>query len=86
MQQSTRYREELLIARNVQQALLPKQFPTNPYCQISAIAEPAREVGGDYYDDSQIDPSRLAMVVGDVSGKGTSAPFTWHKQRACFRH
>lgn len=85
MQQSTRYREELLIARNVQQALLPKQFPTNPYCQISAIAEPAREVGGDYYDYSQIDPSRLAMVVGDVSGKGTSAAFHMAQTKGVFQ-
>lgn len=85
MQQSTRYREELLIARNVQQALLPKQFPTNPYCQISAIAEPAREVGGDYYDYSQIDPSRLALVVGDVSGKGTSAAFHMAQTKGVFQ-
>lgn len=85
MQQSTRYREELLIAQTVQQALLPKQFPKNPYCQISAIAEPAREVGGDYYDYSQIDAASLAIVVGDVSGKGTSAAFHMAQTKGVFQ-
>lgn len=85
MEQSTRYREELQIARTVQQALLPTAFPQLPYCEIAAIAEPAREVGGDYYDYSQIDPSRLALVVGDVSGKGTSAAFHMAQMKGIFQ-
>lgn len=83
--QAARYKEELEIAQRVQQALLPKTFPPSEYCEIAAFAESAREVGGDYYDYNQIDDYRLALIIGDVSGKGTDAAFHMAQMKGIFQ-
>jgi serine phosphatase RsbU (regulator of sigma subunit) len=68
-----RLEQELLIARNIQMSLLPQAAMTMPGVSLTAHCEPAREVGGDYYDFLPIDDSRFAVLIADVAGKGTSA-------------
>lgn len=67
---------DLNIAREIQQAILPKVFPPFPGEQsfdIYASMVAAKEVGGDFYDFFLIDQDRLGFVIGDVSGKGIPA-------------
>ncbi len=67
---------ELRIAKKIQRSMLPCIFPAFPHRQdldIYAIMDPAREVGGDFYDFFFIDKNNLAMVIADVSDKGISA-------------
>lgn len=74
--QLTRLREEMAIARQMQMASLPATFPPYPGrtdFDIYATVEPAQEVGGDFYDFLLIGDHRLAILIGDVSGKGVSA-------------
>jgi serine phosphatase RsbU (regulator of sigma subunit)/anti-sigma regulatory factor (Ser/Thr protein kinase) len=69
-------RRELDIASSIQQSILPRTFPPFPDrldFQIFAAMIPAREVGGDFYDFFFVDHERLALVIGDVSGKGVPA-------------
>ena len=68
-----RLEQELRIARNIQMSLLPQGPLSMPGISLVAHCEPAREVGGDYYDFLPIDDSTLGILVADVSGKGTSA-------------
>ena len=65
--------DELRIAREIQKSLLPIQPPVMPGLTIVDLCEPAREVGGDYYDFFELGPRQLGMLIADVSGKGTSA-------------
>lgn len=65
--------DELRIARHIQQSLLPVQPPAIAGLDVSAVCEPAREVGGDYYDFFDLGPRQLGVLMADVSGKGTSA-------------
>lgn len=67
---------ELKVAREIQQQLVPSHFPVTPIRKefdIYASLEPAREVGGDFYDFFFIDRNSLCLVIGDVSGKGVPA-------------
>jgi len=68
-----RLEQELRIARNIQMSLLPQSALAMPGLSLTAHCEPAREVGGDYYDYLPIDDKRLALLIADVAGKGTSA-------------
>lgn len=68
-----RLEEELRIARSIQMSLLPKDRVSVPGLSIAALCLPATEVGGDYYDFIPLDDDRLALLIADVSGKGTSA-------------
>lgn len=65
--------EELALARSIQKQLLPKCNPDIAGLDICASNEPALVVGGDYYDYIAISPTKLLVVVADVSGKGMSA-------------
>ena len=67
---------ELDIARNIQASMLPCIFPAFPdraEFDIYASMDPAKEVGGDFYDFFMVDERHLAIVVADVSGKGVPA-------------
>ncbi|MGM0414696.1 MAG: PP2C family protein-serine/threonine phosphatase [Bacillota bacterium] len=67
---------ELKIANKIQASMLPRIFPPYPDREefdIYASMTPAREVGGDFYDFYLIDEDRVAIVIGDVSGKGVPA-------------
>ncbi|MCF8240113.1 MAG: SpoIIE family protein phosphatase [Melioribacteraceae bacterium] len=70
-----RLQGEIAIAHDVQMSFLPKENPEITGLDIVAKCKPANEVGGDYYDFIQKSPSNIAVVIGDVSGKGTKAAF-----------
>ena len=70
-----RLKREVEIARSVQESFLPRQMPEVAGLDIAAMCLAAYEVGGDYYDFVKLGPGKLAVVVGDVSGKGTQAAF-----------
>jgi PAS domain S-box-containing protein len=65
--------EELRLARDIQQHLLPETPPDIPGYDIAALNIPAKEVGGDYYDFMKISDDKLFFCLGDVSGKGIPA-------------
>src|SRR5215217_1078585 len=65
--------QELELARSIQQASLPKELPTLEGWQISPFYRPAREMGGDFYDFFGLEDDRVAVVVGDATGKGVPA-------------
>jgi serine phosphatase RsbU (regulator of sigma subunit) len=65
--------DELRIARDIQQSLLPVGAPDVAGLDVAALCVPAREVGGDYYDFFLLGPRQLGVLMADVSGKGTSA-------------
>jgi serine phosphatase RsbU (regulator of sigma subunit) len=67
-----RLQSEIEIAATIQRNLLPKQGPTMGGVSFSAHFEPTASIGGDYYDVFNIDKSRLAVAIGDVSGHGLS--------------
>src|SRR5215469_5755049 len=65
--------EELKRAREIQQMLLPSTLPQPAGVQIAGAWQPAREVGGDYFDVIQLDKDRVGICIGDVAGKGITA-------------
>ena len=65
--------QELRVARRIQQASLPEEVPTLEGWHISPFYQPAREVGGDFYDFHLLSKGRLGLVVGDATGKGVPA-------------
>jgi serine phosphatase RsbU (regulator of sigma subunit) len=73
MRERERVAQELRVARSIQQASLPKGVPTLEGWQITPFYQPAREVGGDFYDFHFLSEGRLGMVVGDATGKGVPA-------------
>lgn len=73
LREQDRLKKELEVARRIQLSSLPQADPQIPGLQISGISIPALEVGGDYYDYLHFSDGRFGVVVGDVSGKGTSA-------------
>ena len=68
-----RVAQELHVARSIQQASLPEDVPTLVGWQITPYYQPAREVGGDFYDFHLLSEGRLGVVVGDATGKGVPA-------------
>src|ERR671911_1714219 len=73
LRERERIEQELLVARRIQQASLPKEVPTLEGWHISPFYRPAREVGGDFYDFLELDDGRVGIVVGDATGKGVPA-------------
>ena len=71
--QKERLEQELRIAREIQMSLLPQGALTSGGLSFAGHCEPAREVGGDYYDYWAINDHRFGMLIADVAGKGTSA-------------
>ena len=68
-----RVEQELQVARRIQQASLPKEVPSLESWQITPYYQPAREVGGDFYDFFDLGESRIGVAVGDATGKGVPA-------------
>lgn len=79
-----RYKEELEIAQRVQRSLLPSKLHHNDCFEISGFSEAADEVGGDYYETFQFNENEFALIIGDVSGKGTSAAFNMSQMKGIF--
>jgi serine phosphatase RsbU (regulator of sigma subunit) len=71
--QKERLERELELARQVQQRLLPLVFPLVPGFAFAARCQPARQVGGDFYDVISLDADRFGVVIADVSDKGMPA-------------
>jgi sigma-B regulation protein RsbU (phosphoserine phosphatase) len=79
---------ELLVARDIQMSIVPRIFPPFPErseFEVNAILEPAKEVGGDFYDFFFIDDEHLFFVIGDVSGKGVPASLFMAVTKTLFR-
>ena len=68
-----RLEQEIGIARDIQQALLPKNLREYPHLAVSGVNFPCLAVGGDYYDVFPLDEKRTAFLLADVSGKGLGA-------------
>src|ERR687898_953500 len=73
MREREHLEQELRVARRIQQASLPMEVPTLEGWQISPYYQPAREVGGDFYDFFELEDGRVVVVVGDATGKGMPA-------------
>ena len=89
LEQEIRERErigqELRLARSIQQASLPKEVPTIEGWQISPYYQPAREVGGDFYDFHLLSEGHVGLVVGDATGKGVPAALVMSSTRSMLR-
>jgi len=68
-----RLEREIGIARDIQRALLPREFHHYPYLEVTGSNQSCLEVGGDYYDLFDLGPDRIAFTLADVSGKGLGA-------------
>jgi serine phosphatase RsbU (regulator of sigma subunit)/pSer/pThr/pTyr-binding forkhead associated (FHA) protein len=75
-------RRELAVAHEVQRGFLPSESPRVPEYDFFEFYEPASDLGGDYYDYVELPRGRLAVVLGDVSGKGISASLLMAKLSA----
>ena len=81
-----RMEQELLLAKTIQASALPKNFDFNqPSFELFATMDPAKEVGGDFYDFFFIDSDRMALVMADVSGKGIPAALFMMRSKTAIR-
>ena len=80
-----RFKHELEIARRIQLASLPQTTPKINGMDIAGVSIPAAEVGGDYFDYLNGVPDTMTVIVGDVSGKGTSAALYLFKIQGILR-
>ena len=80
---------DLAVAREIQQAILPRIFPPFPenvdLMDIAASMNPAKDVGGDFYDFFRIDDDHIGFVIADVSGKGVPAAIFMAVSRTLIR-
>ena len=84
-QERERIEQELRIARLIQQTLLPKSVPELGDYQIAAYYQPAREVGGDFYDFLDFEDGHIGLIVGDVTDKGVPAAIVMATTRTMLR-
>lgn len=77
--------EQMRLAREIQMRLLPESAPEIQGYEIAGTSVPAQEVGGDYYDFIPVDDHRLAICLGDVSGKGIPAAMLMANLQATLR-
>lgn len=85
LSEQERLKHELAIARRIQLASLPQSTPKVDGLDIAGISIPALEVGGDYFDYLNGIPTAVTVIVGDVSGKGTSAALYMSKVQGILR-
>ena len=79
------FEQELRVARGIQQSLLPKDLPRLAGWEMAGYYQPAREVGGDFYDFLELEDGRLGLVVGDATGKGIPAALVMATTRSMLR-
>ena len=84
-EQRSRIDQELRVATLIQQQFLPKQLPELPGWQVAAHYQPAREVGGDFYDFIELPDGQVGVVVGDVTDKGVPAALIMAKTHSILR-
>lgn len=80
-----RIEQELRVARLIQQTLLPKEVPNLAGYEVDAYYQPARAVGGDFYDFIPYPDGRLGFVIGDVTDKGVPAALVMATTRSLLR-
>lgn len=80
-----RIEHELRVARLIQQTLLPRKLPVLPGWHLAAYYQPARAVGGDFYDFYYLKDGRLGIVIGDVTDKGVPAALVMATTRSVLR-
>lgn len=83
--QRERIEQELRVARVIQETLLPKEVPSYAGWQIQAHWQPAREVGGDFYDFIQLSDGRMGVIIADVTDKGVPAAMVMATTRSILR-
>jgi anti-sigma regulatory factor (Ser/Thr protein kinase) len=77
--------QELRVARHIQHSLLPKNVPKRPGWEIATYYQPARAVGGDFYDFLELPDGRLVFIIGDVTDKGIPAALVMATTRSTLR-
>jgi serine phosphatase RsbU (regulator of sigma subunit) len=80
-----RLRKELEIGRRIQEVLLPRGPLLGPFAEVGGISIPAREVGGDFFNYFPLREDEVAILVGDVSGKGVGAALLMASLQATIR-
>jgi len=85
VQERERIEQELQVARQIQQELLPESVPELDGWQIATYYGPAREVGGDFYDFVDLSGGRLGLIVGDATGHGMPAALVMATTRGMLR-
>ena len=80
-----RLENEVSIAHEVQSMLFPRAIPVMQGIQLGAYCRPARGVSGDYYDFLPLGPTRMAIALADISGKGISAALLMASVQAALR-
>ena len=83
--QEERIRSELLIAHQIQQGILPRDFGGHPAIHFEAVNEPAKDVGGDFYDYFQVNSEEFGFMIGDVCGKGVPAAIFMASSRSIIK-
>ena len=78
-------RREIDVAGDLQQRILPSDFPEREDFDVFARTTPAQEIGGDFYDFFELGPDKMALIVADVSGKGVPAAFFMAVARTLIR-
>ena len=76
---------ELDVASKMQQSILPTRFPESPTYQVSGSMEPARNVGGDFFDIIPLEDGRIGLAIADVSDKGVPAALFMMSSRTLLR-
>ena len=85
LEEKARLEHELSVARHIQQMFLPSAAPDIPGIDLAAVNLPSAEVSGDAYDYLMIADQQLALMIGDVPGKGVSAALIMATLRASLR-
>ena len=85
MRERERVEQELQVARSIQQASLPNDVPTLEGWEIVHHYQPAREVGGDFYDILELSHGQLGLLVGDATSKGVPAALVMASTRSMLR-
>jgi len=80
-----RFEEEMKMARQIQQNLLPKSFPIMENYKVFATNIPSFQVGGDLFDIIKLDETRVLFAIADVTGKGTPAALLMSNLQAALR-
>lgn len=84
VERERRLEREMLMARDVQRAMLPDQPPLKGF-ELAARLEPALNLSGDFYDYMMLSPNRLGLMIGDVAGKGVRAAMGMAASRSILR-
>jgi serine phosphatase RsbU (regulator of sigma subunit)/predicted ester cyclase len=85
LREREQFEHELRVAQRIQQALLPKELPLLDDWEIVSYYQPAREVGGDFYDFLTLPDGRVGVIIGDVSGKGVAAALVMANTQSVLR-